>query len=157
MSTHAASPGRPGEPREILAVTVHRQLFGLPVASVREVLGPREIIRIPLAPPEVSGALNLRGRIITALDLRRCLGLPKRPEGQAGVNVVVDRDGELYGLTVDSVGDVLRVPGAAVEPNPPTLDPLWHRVSDGIYPLENRLLIVLDIDRLLTFNQADAA
>src|ERR687884_1976854 len=79
-----------GGPRDFVTVTIADQLFGIPVLQVQDVLGPQRITRIPLAPPEVAGSLNLRGRIVTAVDVRLCLGLEKRPADQPGMSVVVE-------------------------------------------------------------------
>lgn len=146
-----------GESREFVTVMVGGQLFGIPVLSVQDVLGPQKITRIPLAPPEVAGALNLRGRIVTAIDVRRRLGLPPRAEGETGMSVVVDHKGEPYSLLFDSVGEVLALPADAFERNPATLNPRWREVSAGIYRLEGRLLVVLEVERLLQFPTAAAA
>jgi purine-binding chemotaxis protein CheW len=141
---------------EFVTVTVAKQLFGIPVLTVQDILGPQRITRIPLAPPEVAGALNLRGRIVTAIDVRSRLRLAPRTTGE-GMAVVVEHDQELYSLIVDSVGDVLSLPEAKFEPNPSTLDALWREVSLGIYRLKNELLMVLDVDRLLSIDRAIAA
>src|ERR1700731_467442 len=95
------------EAQEFVTVTVAGQLFGIPVLQVQDVLGPQRITRVPLAPPEVAGSLNLRGRIVTAIDIRIRLGLPELTDGKPGMSVVVDHGGELYSLMVDSVGEVL--------------------------------------------------
>ena len=131
--------------REYVTMSVTGQLFGIPVLSVRDVLSPQRITRIPLAAPEVAGALNLRGRIVTAVDLRKRLGLPPRDAEAKGMNVVVEGRGELYSLIVDEVGEVLSVPESAFERNPPTLDARWREVSAGICTLKDRLMVVLDI------------
>ena len=132
------------------------QMFGIPVLVVQDVLGPQKITRIPLAPPEVAGSLNLRGRIVTAIDVRMRLQLPKRAEGTAaGMSVVVDLGGELYSLRVDQVGEVLSLPAAKFERNPPTLNALWREFSAGIYRLEGKLLVILDVPRLLDFTRSD--
>lgn len=133
----------------LLAVSLGGQLCGLAVEQVREVLGPRAIAEVPLAPRAVAGLLNLRGRIVTAIDLRRLLGLEDRPEDEAGMNVVVEHGGALYGLAVDSVGAVLNPPADSLEPCPATLDAAWRRVADCVCRLEDRLLVVLDAPRLL--------
>ncbi len=134
----------------VLTLTVADQLCGVPVLAVRDVLGAQTITRIPLAPPEVAGSLNLRGRIVTAVDLRRRLGLPPRPQGEAGMSVVVEqRDGELYSLLVDQVGEVVPLPRADRAPNPPTLDPVWQECAAGVHRLGERLVILLDVERLL--------
>ncbi|MCZ8124548.1 MAG: chemotaxis protein CheW [Magnetospirillum sp.] len=132
-------------------MTVADQLFGIPVLTVQDVLGPQRITRIPLAPPEVAGALNLRGRIVTAIDVRRRLGLAKRETDKVNMNVVVDHKGELYALIVDNVGEVLSLQADAYERNPATLDPRWREVSGGIYRLKGKLLVVLEVARLLDF------
>src|SRR4051812_34042909 len=100
MTATAQAPKPPPSRREeagevFLTLTVAGQLCGVPVLAVRDVLGAQAITRIPLAPQEVAGSLNLRGRIVTAIDLRRRLGLPTRAGGGA-MSVVVERDGELY-------------------------------------------------------------
>lgn len=142
---------------EFVSITVANQLFGIPVLQVQDVLGPQRITRIPLAPPEVAGSLNLRGRIVTAIDLRTRLRLPPLPEGQKGMSVVVDHGGELYSIMVDAVGEVLSLPADSAERNPATLDPVWREVSGGIYRLDKTLLIVLDVARVLDFSvRADA-
>jgi purine-binding chemotaxis protein CheW len=156
----AAAPMRtvPQDNGEFVSVTVAGQLFGIPVLQVQDVLGPQRIPRIPLAPPEVAGSLNLRGRIVTAIDLRIRLRLPRLPEGQKGMSVVVDYGGELYSVMVDAVGEVLSLRAENAERNPATLDPIWRDVSGGIYRLDKSLLIVLDVARVLDFStRADAA
>ncbi|MBY0431432.1 MAG: chemotaxis protein CheW, partial [Rhodospirillales bacterium] len=100
-------------------------------------------------------SLNLRGRIVTAIDVRLRLGLGRRTDGSKGMSVVVDMGGELYSLMVDQVGEVLSLPAAAFERNPPTVDPLWREFSAGIYRLDNKLLVVLDVPRLLDFTRAE--
>jgi purine-binding chemotaxis protein CheW len=146
------------EHREFVSITVQNQLFGIPVLQVQDVLAQQRITRIPLAPVEVAGSLNLRGRIVTAIDLRTRLRLPPLPEGHSGMSVVVDYGGELYSIMVDSVGEVLSLSSEQAERNPATLDPVWRDVSEGIYRLDKTLLIVLDVARVLDFSvHADAA
>lgn len=133
-----------------LTLTVAGQLCGVPVLAVRDILAAQVITRVPLAPREVAGSLNLRGRIVTAIDLRRRLGLPPRAAGAAPpMSVVVEQSGELYSLLSDSVGEVVPLPGEGFAANPPTLDPVWRDVSRGVHRQDERLLIVLDVDRIL--------
>ena len=136
---------------QFVTVTIGSQLFGIPVLSVRDVLVAQKTTPIPLAPPEVAGALNLRGRIVTAIDMRRSLDLPARKEGGSGMYVVVEEFDELYSLMVDSVGEVMTLPVDALERSPGTLDPRWREVSGGIFRLDGTLLVVLDVERLLDF------
>jgi purine-binding chemotaxis protein CheW len=140
-----------------VTMTVAGQQFGIPVLKVRDILGPQRIAHVPLAPPEVLGSLNLRGRIVTAIDGRVRLGMPPRAKGEGSMSVVVEHDGELYSLVIDKVGEVLTLPASDYERSPATLDPRWQGVSDGIYRLQGSLLVVLDVHRFLTFAQAQAA
>jgi purine-binding chemotaxis protein CheW len=162
MSTSSALHGArearsTADEKVYVTLMVADQLFGVPIHSVQDVLGPQRINRIPLAPVEVAGSLNLRGRIVTAIDLRRRLGLPERPGDQRGMSVVVDLGGELYSLIMDAAGEVMSLPADAFEPNPATLDPLWLDVTSGVYQLDGRLLVVLDIERLLDLARVKAA
>lgn len=145
------------ETQDYVTMFIEGQLFGIPVLTVQDVLAPQKITRIPLAPPEVAGSLNLRGRIVTAIDVRKRLRLKAREDNGKTMSVVVDHGGELYSLMVDQVGEVLSLPAAAFERNPPTLDPLWRDFSAGIYRLDGKLLVVLDVSRLLDFTKQDAA
>ena len=124
------------------------QLCGVPVSRVRDVLRHQPIAPVPLAPPEVAGNLNLRGRIVTAIDLRRRLRLPA---GQQPMALVAENEGELYALLVDQVREVLCPDAGCYEPNPPTLPEQWARFSAGLYRLEAKLMIVLDLHSLLAF------
>ncbi|NNG06000.1 MAG: chemotaxis protein CheW [Inquilinus sp.] len=142
---------------DYVTVMIDDQLFGIPVLQVQDVLAPQAITRIPLAPAEVAGSLNLRGRIVTAIDVRTRLGLPRRQSSERQMSVVVDMGGELYSLIVDGVGEVLTVQENAFERNLATLDPVWRKVSTGIYRLKEGLLVVLDVSRLLTLKGQEAA
>ena len=143
------------EERVIVVLTVADQLCGVPVLAVRDILGTHAITRIPLAPREIAGSLNLRGRIVTAIDLRARLHLPAAPAGRPRMSVVTEQGGELYALVVDQVSEVMSLKASASERNPPTLPPIWAQFSTGIYRLDNRLLVVLDVGKLLALNEAD--
>lgn len=146
------------ETAEFVTVSIEGQLFGIPVLMVQDVLGPQKITRIPLSPKEVAGVLNLRGRIVTAVELRTRLGLPKRAAGEQGMSVVVEHRGEPYSLIVDGVGEVMALKASAFERNPPTLNPRWREVSLGVYRLDGKLLVVLEVPKVLDFLEiAEAA
>ena len=110
-----------------------------------------------MAPPEVSGSLNLRGRIVTSIDMRRRLQMAPREDAGETMSIVVEHDSELYSLIVDAVGEVLALAGNQFERNPPTLDPHIREYSGGIYRLADELLVVLDAERLLDYGRSAAA
>lgn len=140
-----------------LTMVLAGQLCGVPVLSVRDVLANQKIARIPLAPPEVAGNLNLRGRIVTAIDLRRLLRLPPRERGAPQMSIVTEQGSELYALQVDAVREVVSLKRSDMEPNPPTLPALWAEHSQGIYRVDKQLLVVLNVAKLLAFDLPVAA
>ena len=144
MTEHA-----PQNLKEYVTAMIGGQLFGLPILRVQDVFIPERLTRVPLAPPEVAGVLNLRGRIVTLIDMRRSLGLDERADAGPAMAIGVERAGESYGLLIDSVGEVLKLDDAAREANPINLDPRLARVSAGIHRLDGQLLMVVDVDRVL--------
>jgi len=145
------------EARQFVSITIGKQSFGIPVLLVHDVLGPQRITRIPLAPKEVAGSLNLRGRIVTAIQVRSRLGLDPLPADAETMSVVVEHQGELYSLIVDGVGEVLTLYDHDFESHPPTMSTRVREVSSGIYRLKDALLVVLDVPSLLDFVRVEAA
>lgn len=133
---------------EYVTATVGGQLFGLPIARVQDVFVLDRLTRVPLAAPEIAGVLNLRGRIVTAIDMRRRLGLAPG-EVRKRMAIGIECKGESYGLLIDAIGEVLSLPTISREGNPVNLEPRLARVSAGVHRLEDRLLVVLDVDRVL--------
>jgi purine-binding chemotaxis protein CheW len=134
---------------EYVTATIGGQLFGLPISRVQDVFVPDRLTRVPLAHPEIAGMLNLRGRIVTAIDMRRRLGLAPLDDGKTRMAVGIESKGESYGLLIDAVGEVLKLPASSREDNPVNLDPRLARVSAGVHRLEGSLMVVLDVDRVL--------
>ena len=134
---------------EYVTVVLGGQLFGLPISRVQDVFIPERLTRVPLAPPGIAGVLNLRGRIVTAIDLRCRLDLPERDRKRPPMAVGIECKGESYGLLIDAVGEVIKLDDAASEPNPVNLDARLARISAGIHRLEGQLLVILDVDRVL--------
>ena len=147
--THGAMTGM----CEFVTFRVNEQWLGVPVLLVQEVLLSQRLAVVPLAPAAVAGFLNLRGQIVTAVDLRTRLDLPGESALDTAMNIVVRRDDELFSLLVDEVGDVLPVDASAVEAPPVSLDDQWRAVCQGIVRRDRDLLVVLDVDALL---RADA-
>jgi purine-binding chemotaxis protein CheW len=139
------------ETRQYVTLTLDGQLFGIPVLLVHDVLRNPAVNTIPLAPTGVAGSLNLRGRIVTAIDVRSKLGLPRNSvEGRDAMCIVVEHESEMYGLLVDDVSDVLTLEAQQIEKMPSTLDATWREACQGIYKLDGRLLLVLDIGKFFT-------
>jgi purine-binding chemotaxis protein CheW len=134
---------------EYVTVVIGDQLFGVPIARVQDVFMPERLTRVPLAKPEIAGVLNLRGRIVTAIDMRCCLGLAPRDAARPLMAVGIDHQGESYGLLIDGVGEVLKLADDSRESNPVNLDKRLARVSAGVHRLENQLLVILDVERVL--------
>ena len=135
---------------EYVSVGLAGQLFGLPIARVQDVFVPQRVTRIPLAPAEIAGLVNVRGRILTVIDMWRRLGL-QPPVSQARLAAGVEHKNESYALLIESVGDVLRLAPERREENPPNLEPRIAQLSAGVYRLPEQLMLVLDIDRALDF------
>jgi purine-binding chemotaxis protein CheW len=137
---------------EYVTVSLDDQLFGLPISRVQDVFIPDRLTLVPLAPPQIAGVLNLRGRIVTAIDMRRRLGLPPRDGTTPAIAVGIELKGESYGLLVDAVGEVMKLPKENCEPKPANVDERLAEVMSGIYRLDGNLLVVLDIDRVFDIN-----
>ena len=138
-----------GTVAEYVTAVIGGQLFGLPISRVQDVFMPERLTRVPLSSAEIAGVLNLRGRIVTAIDMRRRLGLPKREDNKPPMAVGIEFKGESYGLLIDTVGEVLKLADNTREANPVNLDARLARVSAGVHRLEGQLLVVLDVDRVL--------
>lgn len=142
---------------EFVTFTIAGQLFGLSIARVQDVFKPTRITRVPLAGAEIAGVLNLRGRIMTAIDMRRRLDAKRHDTSDAPMAIGIETKGESFGLLVDAVGEVLKLPQADREPNPVNLDRKLAALSAGVYRLDAQLLIALDVDRVLDLRGEAAA
>lgn len=125
------------------------QMFGIDVQTVQEVIRYQQMTDIPLAPDAVCGLINLRGQIVTAIDLRKRLGLPNRPEGQLPMNVVVRSDDGAVSLLVDQIGDVQESDRENFESPPETLRGATRQLIRGAYKMKDRLLLILDTERVI--------
>jgi purine-binding chemotaxis protein CheW len=142
---------------EYVTVMLGGQLFGLPISRVQDVFMPDRMTRVPLAPPEIAGVLNLRGRIVTAIDMRGRLALPERDGKRLPMAIGIECRGESYGLIIDAVGEVVTLDEGAREPNPVNLDAALARISAGVHRLERQLLVILDVDRVLDIGREATA
>ena len=141
-------------PTQYCTFTLAGLLFGIEVDRVQEVIRSLELTTVPLANDVVEGLINLRGQIVTALDLRRRLELPPRTEGERPMNIVVRVGDGALSLLVDEIGDVVDVEEDAFEASPETLEGVARELIRGAYKLDGRLLLVLDTDRAVALSPA---
>ena len=139
---------------DYVTVTIGEQMFGLPIERVNEVFIASRFTPVPRAPRDIVGLLNLRGRVVTAICLRRRLGLDPvvecTPDGRCElVSVGVEEAGEPYALIVDAVGEVMRLDRSTLEPAPVNLDRSWAALASGVHRLDGRLLVILNVDSVL--------
>jgi purine-binding chemotaxis protein CheW len=150
QSATVPADARPGPAAlQIVTITVDGQAFGIPVLSVRDVLMEARLNRIPLAPHEVAGSLNLRGRIVVAIDMRRRLECTPRASVKPDMCVIVESGEELYALLVDEVGEVLTIDAGRIESSPPALSEAWRRFTGGLYQTEDSLVLILNVDGVI--------
>lgn len=142
--------------RQYATLEVNGQLFGVDVSTVQEVLRFSEYTPVPLTQPAINGLFNLRGQVITAIDLRVQLGLAPREMNGAAMNVVVRVRDEPVSLLVDRIGEVISLDDDALEPPPDTLIGPYRDVVIGTFKLDDRLLLVLDVTSA-THTPAEAA
>ena len=133
---------------QLVTMMVDNQLFGIPILKVQDIVEPEQITPVPCAPSAIAGVLNLRGRIVTVIDLRELLGAGESQQ-QRQMSVTVEHKGDLYTLLVDSIGDVRSLPKKDFDTPPATLDENMRRLCSGIFRLEDNLLVVLDVNRIL--------
>jgi purine-binding chemotaxis protein CheW len=139
---------RVDEEIEYVTAMVGGQLFGLPIERVLDVFVPERLTRVPLSPAEVAGVLNLRGRIVTAICMRKLLELPPRGAGESCMAMGIEYQGEAYGLIVDAAGEVLKIPESSRDAVPVNLASSWAHIAAGVHRLDGRLLVALEVDRL---------
>lgn len=148
---------------DYVTVTVGGQLLGLPIGRVQDVFIATRITPVPLAPYEIVGLINLRGRVVTAICMRRRMrhadtgAMPAGAEEQELTAVGLDQAGEAFALIVDSVGEVMRLSRTTFEPVPIHLDRAWAAIAKGVHRLDDRLLVVIDVDAVLNIELPIAA
>ena len=134
---------------QYVTVVIGGQLFGIPIEKVHDVFMPDSITRVPRSENEIAGVLNLRGRIVTAIDMRRLLSLEDREKDAMKMAVGIEYRGESYGFIIDNVGEVLNLSDDSREANPTNLNKNWTNISAGVHRLEGQLMVILDVETLL--------
>jgi purine-binding chemotaxis protein CheW len=138
-----------GHSTEYVTAMIGGQLFGLPIARVQDVFMPDRMTQVPLSSPDIAGILNLRGRIVTVIDMRCRLGVKQQKSEQPPMAIGIECRGESYGLLIDDIREVMKLPDSMLEDNPINLDARLAQLSIGVIRLDSQLLVVLDIDRVL--------
>ena len=142
--------------RQLCTFYLQKLLFGVEVEKVQEVIRYQEMTRIPLSPEVIGGLINLRGQIVTAVDLRRQLELPARSGGELPMNVVVRSEDGAVSLLVDEIGDVVEIQDDVFERPPETLNGVARELIQGVYKLKERLLLILDTEKTISVPAAAA-
>jgi len=145
--------GEPVTQSRLLTCIVAGQWLALPVDQLSEVVVPQVRTKVPLSTASVNGLINLRGKILTELDMLRILDLPAREDESRYRTIIVESDeGENFGLTVDSVGEVIDIQAGAYEPTPDTLDARWKSVCHGVLKQAKRILVMLDVEKVIAMS-----
>jgi purine-binding chemotaxis protein CheW len=138
-----------GDERQLVVFQLGAELYGCEISRVHEIIRLQSVTRVPRAPAFVEGVINLRGKVIPVVDLRRRFGLPTAEHTRASRIVVVEIGDQVVGIVVDGVSEVLRVNSAIVEPPSPVVAGIDSEYLHGIAKLSDRLVILLDLDRIL--------
>ncbi|BBD07615.1 chemotaxis protein CheW [Desulfovibrio ferrophilus] len=140
---------------QLVTFSIGEEEFGVDILKVQEIIRTMEITKVPKAPDFVEGVINLRGNVIPIIDLRKRFGLQTREHDKHTRIIVIEINKMVVGFVVDSVSEVLRIPANTVEPPPPVVSGLESEYISGVGKLEDRLLILLDLDRLLSGEEKD--
>lgn len=140
---------------QLVTFSIGEEEFGVDILKVQEIIRTMEITKVPRAPHFVVGVINLRGKVIPIIDLRKRFGLSSREHDKHTRIIVIEINNMIVGFVVDSVSEVLRIPASTVEPPPPVVAGLESEYISGVGKLEDRLLILLDLDSLLSGEERD--
>ncbi|MEA4857844.1 MAG: chemotaxis protein CheW [Solidesulfovibrio sp.] len=140
---------------QLVTFSIGEEEFGVDILSVQEIIRMMDITKVPRAPEFVEGVINLRGKVIPIIDLRRRFGLATRDHDKHTRIIVIEINNMIVGFVVDSVSEVLRIPASTVEPPPPVVSGLESEYISGVGKLEDRLLILLDLNKLLSGEERD--
>ena len=135
---------------QLVTFSIGEEEFGVDILKVQEIIRTMEITRVPRAADFVEGVINLRGKVIPIIDLRRRFGFSSKEHDKHTRIIVIEINNMIVGFVVDSVSEVLRIPAATVEPPPPVVAGVESEYINGVGKLQDRLLILLDLDKLLS-------
>lgn len=152
MTDQTIGPSLTDPRHTCITASIGQHLFGIPISRVHDVFRVGQLTPVPLAPPAVAGLLNLRGRIVTAIDLRRRLGLEGQPVREGAMAIGIEAAPDSFGLLVDTIGDIVELDPDSYDDNPVHLDGAWRDLSSGVHRVDGRLLILVDVAALLDFD-----
>ena len=141
---------------QLVTFSIGEEEFGVNILKVQEIIRTMEITKVPRAPEFVEGVINLRGKVIPIIDLRRRFGLAPKAHDKNTRIIVIEINNIIVGFVVDAVSEVLRIPASTVEPPPPVVAGVDSDYISGVGKLQDRLLIMLDLDKLLSSEDMDA-
>jgi purine-binding chemotaxis protein CheW len=141
---------------QLVTFSIGEEEFGVDILKVQEIIRTMEITKVPRAQAFVEGVINLRGKVIPIIDLRRRFGLSSKAHDKHTRIIVIEINNMIVGFVVDSVSEVLRIPSGTVEPPPPVVAGVDSEYISGVGKLQDRLLILLDLDKLLSSEDLDA-
>ncbi|MDR2489553.1 MAG: chemotaxis protein CheW [Desulfovibrio sp.] len=141
---------------QLVTFSIGEEEFGVDILKVQEIIRTMEITRVPRAQAFVEGVINLRGKVIPIIDLRRRFGLDSKAHDKHTRIIVIEINNMIVGFVVDSVSEVLRIPAGTVEPPPPVVAGLESEYISGVGKLHDRLLILLDLDKLLSHDDLES-
>lgn len=153
MSETVTKQSSADELLQLVSFNIGEEEFGVDILKVQEINRMVEVTRVPNAPEYVDGVINLRGKVIPIIDLRRRFGMPRKEKDKNSRIIVVELGGKVLGFVVDAVSEVLRIPGSVTEPPPSIIAGIKAEYITAIGKLENRLLILLDLERVLTVDE----
>ncbi len=145
-----------GEVLQLVSFTLGREEFGIDILRVQEINKMSSVTRVPNAPSFIEGVINLRGKVIPIIDLRRRFGMVKVDHDKNTRIIVVETHNKTVGFIVDSVKEVLRVPTSVVDPPPPVVAGISSDYIEGVGKLNDRLLVLLNLDRVLASNEFES-
>ena len=140
---------------QLVTFSIGEEEFGVNILKVQEIIRTMDITKVPRAPAFVEGVINLRGKVIPIIDLRKRFGLFSKPEDKDTRIIVIEINNIIVGFVVDAVSEVLRIPAGTVEPPPPVVAGVESDYINGVGKLKDRLLIMLDLDRILSSEDMD--
>lgn len=140
---------------QLVTFSISEEEFGVNILKVQEIIRTMEITKVPRSPHFVEGVINLRGKVIPIIDLRKRFGLKAKPGDKDTRIIVIEINNIIVGFVVDAVSEVLRIPAGTVEPPPPVVAGIESDYISGVGKLNDRLLIMLDLDKILSSEDMD--